>query len=75
MFACIISPAEKIIAGTFFAGTYFCRSWKKPQKSQELEPAKVSCNATVGTEEEIFADLDLCRINTIKIICMSSINH
>ena len=28
-------------------GTYFCRSRKKPQKSQELEPAKIYCH-TVG---------------------------
>ena len=31
----------------FFAGTYFCGSLEKRQKSQKLEPAKISCHTAV----------------------------
>ena len=72
MFVWIISPAE--YSENFGGNLYPCGSWTKPQKSQKLEPAKVSCPAVVGTEKEIFVDLDLW-INTIKSIYMAYTNY
>ena len=42
-----VNFAEKMFAVIFISGTYFCVSLEKPQKSQKLEPAKLSCH-TVG---------------------------
>ena len=35
-----VNFAGKMSAVILFAGTYFCGSLEKPQKSQKLEPAK-----------------------------------